>query len=181
MAKGQEVNRSELAALFGVSLPTITNWVKKGCPYVEKGGNGRAWVFNSADVVRWREELAREEGITSDLDDRTMGQLEKIELEIKVEKARLSLDQAKGKLVALELVQPVWEMMAANIRSKMMGIPNKAQSRIPGFSREHADILKQLIYQGLEEIADDDELPDTVATVVDGGLPDDAAAAAADS
>jgi|GEM_PF-1918264 len=53
-------NRTQLAETFGVSLPTIDAWIRKGCPYVEKGGNGKAWQFRLQDVARWREKMARE-------------------------------------------------------------------------------------------------------------------------
>ncbi|WP_444885988.1 terminase small subunit [Microbulbifer sp. PSTR4-B] len=181
MAKGQEVNRNELAALLGVSLPTITNWIKKGCPYVERGGNGRSWVFNTADVVRWREELARGEGVSTDLQDKPAAVLEKTLLEIKVEREKLALDKEKEAVIAVELVQPAWEMMAANIRSKMLGVTAKAQSRIPGFTREQAEVLKSLVFKALGEIAADDQLPEAVATTVDGGVSGDDTAAPADS
>lgn len=181
MSKGQKVNRGELAALLGVSLPTITNWSKRGCPFVERGGNGRSWIFNTADVVRWREEQARGEGVSTDLQNKGSAELQKNLLEIRVEREKLALDKEKETVVAVELMQPVWEMWAANTRSKMLGVTAKAQSRIPGFTREQAEILKQIVFDTLGEVSGDDQLPETVATTVDVSLPGDDAAAAADS
>jgi len=51
--------KSELAKAFGVSTTTIDNWIRKGCPCVEKGSNGKPWKFNLAEVARWRELKAR--------------------------------------------------------------------------------------------------------------------------
>lgn len=48
------VNRAELADLFGVSLPTIDSWVRKGCPVVERGGRGREWQFHVSEIFNWR-------------------------------------------------------------------------------------------------------------------------------
>lgn len=54
------INRAQLAETFGVSLPTVDAWIRKGCPYVQKGGNGKPWQFRIQEVVRWREKMARE-------------------------------------------------------------------------------------------------------------------------
>lgn len=55
-------NRAELSEYFGVSLVTIDAWVRRGCPYVDRGSRGRPWTFDLAAVVRWREDQARQEG-----------------------------------------------------------------------------------------------------------------------
>jgi len=54
--KGQVVSRAELAEFFGVSLTTIDHWVRSGAPFVTRGGPGRQWAFNTADVAAWRED-----------------------------------------------------------------------------------------------------------------------------
>jgi phage terminase Nu1 subunit (DNA packaging protein) len=61
---GWEVNRAELAEVFGVSAPTVTAWVERGCPYLAGGRKGRVWLFDTAAVARWREEQAREAVLT---------------------------------------------------------------------------------------------------------------------
>ena len=53
LVKGKQVTRQALADVFGVSLPTIDAWVRKGCPFVEKGGRGQEWQFNTAQVSKW--------------------------------------------------------------------------------------------------------------------------------
>ena len=48
------VNRTGLAEHFGVSLTTIDNWIRRGCPYQKKGGRGSEWEFSIDDVDLWR-------------------------------------------------------------------------------------------------------------------------------
>lgn len=55
---GRAVNRTELASLCGVSLPTIDTWVKRGCPFSERGSKGQEWKFDTAAVISWRIETA---------------------------------------------------------------------------------------------------------------------------
>ena len=52
LVKGKQVTRQALADVFGVSLPTIDAWVRKGCPFVEKGGRGQEWQFNTAQATK---------------------------------------------------------------------------------------------------------------------------------
>ena len=59
--KGREVNREELAETFGVSLNTISSWVRNGCPFDQKGRQGKPWKFNTRDVSEWLRDQARME------------------------------------------------------------------------------------------------------------------------
>ena len=52
------VNKAEAAEAFGVSIPTVDNWLRRGCPYRERGGKGSVWVLHVLDVARWRYEGA---------------------------------------------------------------------------------------------------------------------------
>jgi len=57
---GRLLNRAEVAGIFAVSVNTVTNWIEKGCPYVERGSNGIEWQFDSAAVIDWRIQRAIE-------------------------------------------------------------------------------------------------------------------------
>jgi terminase small subunit / prophage DNA-packing protein len=56
-AKARHVSLKQLAELLDRDRGTIEKWVAKGCPYVSKGDRdaGQAWVFDLAEVVKWRE------------------------------------------------------------------------------------------------------------------------------
>lgn len=56
--RGKIVNKVDLASIFGVSLPTIDQWLRSGCPFDQRGGLGREWQFAAGDVLRWRCERA---------------------------------------------------------------------------------------------------------------------------
>ncbi len=47
-------NRSDLAREYGVSLVTVDNWVRRGCPH-ERRRNGRSdYLFRLHEVAQWR-------------------------------------------------------------------------------------------------------------------------------
>ena len=58
IAPGKVVNKADLANIFGVSLPTVDQWVRAGCPVEKRGGLGKEWQFACGDVLRWRCERA---------------------------------------------------------------------------------------------------------------------------
>lgn len=64
-AAGVLVNKKELAALIGISLPTLDSWLDRfgdAFPVRERGTNGRDWRFDAADVIAFlREQRAAEE------------------------------------------------------------------------------------------------------------------------
>ena len=47
-------NKAELAEFFGVTLPAIEGWVRKGCPYLLKGQKGIGWQFDLLQVAEWK-------------------------------------------------------------------------------------------------------------------------------
>src|SRR5689334_3744886 len=60
--KGLIVNRVGLAEIFGVSLPTVDAWVRGGCPYLQRADRDRGipWQFNTAAVIAWCDERAKQ-------------------------------------------------------------------------------------------------------------------------
>jgi phage terminase Nu1 subunit (DNA packaging protein) len=53
--RGIVVNRSGLAAIVGVSLPTIDAWIQQGMPYLRRADRdkGREWQFDTAAAIDW--------------------------------------------------------------------------------------------------------------------------------
>ncbi len=91
--RGRVVNRAELAEINGVSMPTIDDWVKRGCPVVQRGGRGRAWQFNTAEVRNWREDDIRAE--SSHTTHATKDELLLRKLAAETEQAELDLAKSK--------------------------------------------------------------------------------------
>ena len=133
--RGQKVNRTQLADVFGVSLPTVDAWVRAGCPYDQKGaGKGRQWVFDTADVAGWLQSRARDEA-TGD------GPVEEATLKrrkLQAETRRAELDLAKE----IGLVAPVAEFERAQakvnavIRQNLMTVPTRVALRLVGETSE---------------------------------------------
>ncbi len=132
--KGQEVTRQGLADIFGVSLPTIDNWVRSGCPYIQKGGRGQEWKFNTATVSNWLRER--------DVEDATGGIPDDIEL-LKVRKQKaetelveLELAEKKGEVALIAEFEKVWAMAMGQLRQNILNVPQRAVLQLIGETDE---------------------------------------------
>lgn len=47
-------NKADLANWFGVSLTTVDQWLRRGCPFLDRGERGKQWRFDFLAVAKWR-------------------------------------------------------------------------------------------------------------------------------
>lgn len=159
--KGKIISRTELAEYFGVSGPTVDHWVRTGCPYVERGGKGMAWKFNTADVINWRIEsrLAEGEQDEDEIDER---KLRARQLKAKTLAAELELEKARGTVAPLDQVNRAIASAFAEVRANMRNIPARVTTTLIGETDEakFKAVMLAEIDQALEALADTDLLND---------------------
>jgi phage terminase Nu1 subunit (DNA packaging protein) len=54
LPKSRLANKAEVAEFFGVSLPTVEAWLRRGAPYIQKGSKGISWQIDLLEVARWK-------------------------------------------------------------------------------------------------------------------------------
>lgn len=154
--KGREVNREELAETFGVSLNTVTSWIRNGCPFEQRGKQGKPWRFNTRDVSEWLREQARLEAT---------GEAPLDEFELKLRKLAAETAQAELDLAAArKLVAPIDEferaraLENATVRANIMNVPSRVVSQLIGETDEarFKDVLRAELIQALESAAEAD-------------------------
>jgi phage terminase Nu1 subunit (DNA packaging protein) len=156
-SRGRDVNRSDLAEINGVSMPTIDDWVRRGCPVVQRGGRGRAWQFNTADVRNWREDDIRSE--TSHTSNANKDELLLRKLAAETEQAELDLARAKDEVVPVEQLERALVKAFGEVRAGMRNVlPGRAARRLIGETDETTfkAVLLEEIDQRLEVLADSD-------------------------
>ena len=47
-------NKLQVSEFFNVSFKTVDLWVRRGCPFVVRGGTNAPWVFDLLAVAQWR-------------------------------------------------------------------------------------------------------------------------------
>lgn len=156
LVKGKQVTRQALADVFGVSLPTIDAWVRKGCPFVEKGGRGQEWQFNTAQVSKWLRDRDVEEatgGIPDGLEE-----LKLREQKAKTELTELELAERKGEVALIAEFERAQAMVFAAIRANIMNVPQRAVLQLLGETDERAfkEKLRAELILALETSAEEE-------------------------
>lgn len=136
-----KVNRADLSAIFGVSLPTVTAWHKEGMPCEEEGRRGKEWVFDTVACIEWRASRMFRPGTTGP--GRTLRQhptdpfaeltdapetLEDAQLRKEsalADKHELAAAKEAGLLVPINEVAAVVAEENARVRVRILGIPNE--------------------------------------------------------
>lgn len=132
--RGSMVTRAEIADLFGVATTTVDQWVRSGCPIVEKGSKGVPAKFNTAEVARWRVEKAAEDA---------GGQAKASEHELKLRKlaaetakSELELAKAKGEVAPIMEFERVQAARMSSIRANLRNVPARAVMQLLGCTDE---------------------------------------------
>lgn len=163
---GKIVNRQELSAILGKSLPTISAWIKQQMPYVESGGRGRDWQFDTAAVIQW---LANQQAAAAQQKFTTKEQVEKEILEVDLEHRRLKYALAAGEVVSLDAMERRLTAVFAEVRTSMRNIASRVsptlvgesdEARIKSILRHEIDLsLETLSQLDVEELGQDDGEP----------------------
>ena len=140
------LNRSETAQKLNVSLTTLDDWRRKGCPHTK---TGKQVFFNLDDLNQW-------------LNTRLGGELdytqERAKLtKLQAEKVTLELEQQRGISLPLEMVILAWQGKVANARAKLLALPPKVASQVLGIESyvEIEHTIRDIIYEALDELAGD--------------------------
>lgn len=116
---GQKVNRTGLAGVFGVNVSTVDSWVKLGCPADQQGGRGREWIFDTADVHRWREQIARDDAGGQDVQDDAALKRRKLANDVRM--GDLDFLERSGKVASIDVMERVWSRILAELQSNLRG------------------------------------------------------------
>lgn len=145
-----DVSKRVTAQFFGVSTTTIDTWVMKGCPVSVRTDDGRISAMSLSDVARWKIQQS-DEGSDLEIERTrlTKWQADKTELEVAV---------LRGELIPSGTVEKVWGNMVVSFRSRVMSIPTKSAHSVLGAVNvaEAESVLKKLVNEALEELADYD-------------------------
>ncbi|QBG62410.1 Ail/Lom family outer membrane beta-barrel protein [Escherichia coli] len=170
-----EVNKKQLADIFGASIRTIQNWQEQGMPVLRGGGKGNEVLYDSAAAIKWYAERDAEienEKLRREVEE--LRQASETDLQpgtIEYERHRLTRAQAdaqelKNARDSAEVVETafctfVLSRIAGEIASILDGIPLSVQRRFPELENRHVDFLKRDIIKAMNKAAALDELIST--------------------
>ena len=168
MAAGEErvtLNLNEAAVRFGRTVNTIRSWIGKGCPVVERGGQGKEWRLDPEAVDRWlsageqarrAEEDAKAEAMQSlDLEetaDEQEVQLNLRERYYKSVKQKIQLDRERRFLVETAKVRQEFIETFAYVSDRLQALPDLVERRCNP-APEVIELLEQMIDEFQAELA----------------------------
>ena len=167
------VNKSQVADYFGVNYMTVDNWVRRGCPYITKGGTKTNWVFDLRAVGNWRNANVRQVPIQNfgikangDNDNNDDGELEKspkYRLEqCKAERERLRYEKELRDLIpAIEVetvCATVMKELAQSLDTLVDVIERKLALSIEDLSQLQiiVDEIREGMYTNLQALTESD-------------------------
>ena len=148
--RGKIVSQAEMAEIAGVSSPTMRAWRRAGCPVESEGGSGRASLFNTMLVIKWREALAA--GETADV-DLAEGRRRKIVAEAMLREIEVAT--AQGHLLPRADVHLAVTGSFARVRSRLLSLPAKLAPLVLGLGSLAAiqEKLSNAVNEALAELA----------------------------
>lgn len=158
-----KLNRTELAELLGVTLPSIDLRIRKGMPFDCKGGRGKPWVFDSSDCVEWEKQQAINNAL-GDTDTTDTEELKRRKLAAETTIAEIDAAKKRGEVASLIEIERVWSQALIELRTRLRLIPARVSSRVLSLQNE-SDIKAAL----LDEV---DQALTTLAECDQGGEPD---------
>ncbi|XPV77944.1 MAG: terminase small subunit [Desulfovibrio sp.] len=160
-----EVNRDQLAEILGCSKPTIDSKIRKGMPYIQKGGRGKAYIFSVPDVVQWLQQTAVHRAVGDVTEEDTTEALKRRMLAAKVTHAEIEAAQARGEVASVEVMEQAIMTACIQLRQTMRQIPNRVSLMLIGVDDEVAikKILLTEIDHCLETLSTTDVLRDFTA------------------
>lgn len=156
------VNKKQLAEIVGKTERTLSAWQKQGLPISKEAkGRGAAHEYDTKEVIDWM--------INQEIDKRVKkhGSINEL-YDYEIERARLTHHQANkaaleekvlhGELIPTDEVIRVQGNMVSAFRARSLSIPTKAAHSLLGVTdlNEGKAILKQFVYEALDELADFD-------------------------
>lgn len=153
-------------------MPTVTAWLGEGMPYVEGGGKGKPFVFETADVLPWWAEnkFRRKRSPAPGADPfaeagdapETYEEAERRKMVANADKAELELAKLAGKVVEIVDVQAAIAEMHVTVRTRLLGIGNKVRTRVSAFfggdkaaEEQVVGTVEEVIADAMAEIRDD--------------------------
>lgn len=171
------VNRANCAKIFGVSVKTVSAWVRRGCPIEQKGAKGKEWLFNTPDVFRWHLQNVEGPGEPQGGPDQLkiqpanydQARARKMLAEAAI--AEIDLAKAEGRVVDVELVAEVVTREYSTVRARLTALPGRLAPELDAArALEFEPVIAEMVDDILKELSADDVIGEPTDEAGGGGV-----------
>lgn len=163
----RKASKAEVAEFFDVAVPSVDAWIRRGCPVVQRGKQGQAWVFDLLAVAEWRFSGSSTAG--EDFDPDRLQPAER-KAWFDSETKRRDLQIRDRELIPAGEMEACIASAFGSLSQGLRSIPDNLERRI-GCSADVAEAVEQAIEAEMDAVADvlSRLAPVGVEEVIDGG------------
>lgn len=140
------IGQNEIAAVFGVTARTITEWQAAGMPLAVQGGPGVPGEYDSVACIRWmvEREVHKVQG-ASPKDRLARLQGDSLEMQLALQ---------RGKLIEVASVEPAMRAAIVSARERIRSEPGRMAQQLEGLDRTAREAaLRDLFDEALAKLS----------------------------
>ena len=157
------ITRKQAADEMGVTIQAVYMAIKQGRLTAIKDNQGKI-VINS-DTMRNEWSKKSEPKLIKKIEHKTYksskseteypeyGESKARTEHLKAELLELERQEKEKSLVPVEEVNNTWQKIITNTRNKLLGVPSKAQQRLPDLDNSAVSCIDDIIREALEELS----------------------------
>ena len=157
------ITRKQAAEEMGVTIQAVYMAIKQGRLTAIKDNQGKI-VINS-DTMRNEWSKKSEPKLIKKIEHKTYkssqseseypeyGESKARTEHLKAELLELERQEKEKSLVPVEEVNNTWQKIITNTRNKLLGVPSKAQQRLPDLDNSAVSCIDDIIREALEELS----------------------------
>jgi len=157
------ITRKEAAEQMGVTIHAVYMAIKQGRLTAIKDNQGKIVINSDTMKDEWKRKS--EPRPTKKIEHKTYkssqsateypeyGESKARTEHLKAELVELERKKKKKSLVPVEEVNNTWQKIITNTRNKLLGVPSKAQQRLPDLDNSAVSCIDDIIREALEELS----------------------------
>ena len=147
---GKNVSVNELSTLIGVHRDTVSSWLRRGCPYVQKANkkSGKNWLLDIKEVIEWKEA----EAVRSAVGDTGLADAEELKrrkLAAETSIAEIAAAKEKQEVAEIATFEKQWASTCLEIRARFRQIPGRVASQLASIKDEPE--IKEVLLDEIDE------------------------------
>ena len=142
------LNTVQVADFYGTHRQTVVAWVKRGMPYITKGGRGKEYEFDSTEIAEWKEKQAIKNAI-GDTHSVDSDELKQRKLAAETSIAEIEAAKARGEVIELEAITKVITDDYMTLKQRLRQIPQRLAPLVVGETDEL--LVKQTISEEIDD------------------------------
>ena len=157
------ITRKQAAEEMGVTIQAVYMAIKQGRLTAIKDNQGKIvinsdtmkdeWAKRSEPKLIKKIEHKTYKSLQSEIEYPEYGESKARTEHLKAELLELERQEKEKSLVPVEEVNNTWQKIITNTRNKLLGVPSKAQQRLPDLDNSAVSCIDDIIREALEELS----------------------------